>query len=535
MYDILIKNGTIIDGSGENRYEGNIGVKDGKIECVGKCIDKAKKYIDAKGHIICPGFIDCHSHSDFSLLDDNANFGSYLKQGITTEIAGMCGGTVAPITKELLRDSDGPIGMLGLDLNENVIEDFYNKYKDFNSYYNYLEKRKLGTNFAVCIGHSSIRSAVIGPHNRKPTDEELEKMKSHVRIAMESGALGLTTGLIYPPGAYADEDEIVALCEVVAEYGGIYCSHMRSEGDMLIKSIKETINIGRRAGILVNISHIKIAGKNNWGKYKEVIKLIDDANEEGIKVTADMYPYKAGSTALINSLPPKHASEGNIALIKKLKNPEFRAQVKEELFNQTEDFENMIEYCGFDGIVVLNSSIKEMIGKTVEDIAAERNKDVFETYCDIIVETNGSCICGYFMRDDKDIEEIFKHPLVMGGSDGGIESLTFPTFHPRQTGTFPKLLKDFVIEKQLVTLEEAIRKFTSLPANTARFNSKGLLKEGYDADILVIDVDNLDHTSNYINPKGKNKGFKYVIVNGKIVVKDDEFLDINNGRLLKVK
>ena len=418
MLDILIKDGTIVDGTGADRYKGDIGIKDGKIECIGECNTGAKKLINAEGLIVSPGFIDYHSHSDYSLLDEKANFANYLEQGITTEIVGMCGGTTAPASLQDIKDL---LSMLIGKVDEEQAIQLAGHLKDFNSYLKFIEKKQLGTNMAFYIGHGTIRTAVIGPYNRKPTKEEMYEMKKHVRIAMEAGALGLSTGLIYPPGAYADEDELVELCKVVAEYGGSYCSHMRSEGDRLFEAVEEAINIGRRACVPVNISHIKVAGKNNWGKSDQLIELIDKANEKGIKVTADMYPYKAGATNLDSALPPKYASDGQAILIEKIKNSEFRARVKEELFNQTEDYENLIVYSQFDGMQILNAPIKEIIGKTIAEIAKERGKDEFETFCDLIVETNGSCFCAFFMRDDKDINKVFKHPIVMGGTDGGIE------------------------------------------------------------------------------------------------------------------
>lgn len=532
MLDILIKDGTIVNGTGTKRYKGNIGIKDGKIEYIGECNADAKKVIDAEGFIVSPGFIDYHSHSDYSLLDEKVNFANYLEQGITTQIVGMCGGTTAP---SKLQDIKDLFSMLIGEIDEEQAKQLANDLKDFNSYFKSIEKKQLGTNMAFYIGHGTVRTAVIGPYNRKPTEEEMYEMKNHVRIAMEAGALGLSTGLIYPPGAYADEDELVELCKVVAEYGGSYCSHMRSEGDRLFEAVEEAINIGRRACVPVNISHIKVAGKNNWGKSDKLISLIDKANEEGIKVTADMYPYKAGATNLNSAVPPKYASDGQAALLEKMKNPKFRAQVKEELFNQTENYENLIVYCGFDGMQILNSPIKSIIGKTITQIAEERKKDEFETFCDLIIESNGGSFCAFFMRNDKDIDKVFKHPVVMGGTDGGIESKTFPMFHPRHMGTFPKLLKDLVIEKKLVTLEEGIMKFCKLPAETAKLETKGLLKKGYDADVLVFDLESINYTSDYFNPKGKNKGFKYVIVNGQIAVTDDNFTGVYNGRLLRVK
>ena len=531
MLDLIIVNGMIVDGTGSVRYPGSIGIKDGKITEVGKCLENAEQIIDAKGCIVCPGFIDNHSHSDLSFIDERVNFGTVLEQGITTEISGNCGVTVSPTTKAQLRNDLMIWG--AKDRSNGRAEELYLHYKDFSLYMDYLEHKDLATNFAIYVGHGAIRSAVMGSSNKKPTDFEMEKMKEHLRVAMNAGAMGLSTGLIYPPGSYSDEDEIAALCEVVAEYGGIYCTHMRSEGDQIIEALEEAISIGKRAGVKVNISHIKVFGKNNWYKCDKVIDLIETASKEGVSITADMYPYKVSCTFLMSSLPPKYADEGTDELIEKLKDSEIRKSIKEDIFNQRDEFENMVLNCGFDGMLILKSSTSDVEGKTVEQIAKERSQDVFETYCDLIVESNGSCMCGYFMGDSKNMEKLFSNSLIMGGTDGSIVSYSSPVIHPRGTGTFPKLIKDYVKSKPLITLEEAIRKCTSLPAVTAGFSSKGIIKAGYDADIVILDYENLDYTSDYVNPTGKNKGFKYVLVNGKIAVKDDCFLEVYNGRVMR--
>jgi N-acyl-D-amino-acid deacylase len=527
MLDILILNGTIIDGTGRMRYKGNIGVEKGIIKSINDESREAVQVINADGLIVCPGFIDNHSHSDYSVLDKNVNYANCLQQGITTEITGMCGGTPYPFVKGRQLCSAFP----GIH-DENKVDELAKNLKNFSSYIRFLEKKSLGTNMAFYVGHSSIRTAVMGSVVRKPDIEEIGEMKKHIRESMESGALGLSSGLIYPPGAYAETDELVDLCKVVAEYGGSYISHIRSEGNRLLESIEEAINIGRKTGVPVNISHIKVVGQNNWGKASKVMELIDKANAEGLNVTADMYPYKAGATYLISALPPKFASGGYPALLISLKDKEFRLKIKEAIFEQSDTFENLILYCGFDRIIVLDTSNRTLVGKTIEDIANETDNDSFDVFCDLLVDSMGTCFCGFFMRDTKDIDILFKHPMVMAGSDGGSESLRVPVLHPRHTGTFPKMLKDLVIDKQLVTLEEAVRKFCKLPADTQRLNGKGLLKEGYDADILIIDYERVNYTADYINPKGRNTGFKYVLVNGKIAVKDDQYTGTNNGKLI---
>jgi len=532
ILDVLITNGLIVDGSGSPGYRANIGVRNGKIDYIGSTVQDAAETIDASGMTITPGFVDCHSHSDYSVLDHHVNPANCLLQGITTEIAGMCGGTPYPLKSE---DVKGFCAALFGECDENTEKKLAQQTKDFRAFLTAVNKERLGTNMAFYIGHSSIRAAVMGSANRKPGSEEMEHMKEHVRLAMEEGALGLSSGLIYPPGAYADEDEIVKLCKIAAEYGGRYTSHMRNEGDRLLESIKEAISVGRKTGIPVNISHIKVIGSSNWGKATEALRLIDDANSEGLEVTADMYPYTAGATYLVSAIPPKHASEGQSKLIDKLKDSGFRRQLKEELANQAEDYENLVRYCGFDGIQVLRAEDKGAFGKTISDIARERAEDPFDVFCDLIIESKGSCFCAFFIGNCNDMEVFFKHPMVMGGTDGGANAPIFPVLHPRHTAAFPKLIKDFVIDRRLLSLEEAVRKLCGLPAQKVKLKGKGLLREGYDADILVLDYDNLDYTADYINPSGTNRGFRYVLVNGKVAVKDDIYTGLRNGRLLNTR
>ena len=529
MYDLLIKNGKIADGSGDLAcYAADIAIKDGKIVRVGQGLDgETERVIDANGLIVSPGFIDHHSHSDYSMIVDH-NFANMVEQGITTEIVGQCGGTLAPMSYQTLKNMAAMYGHEGEDF-----ETLSEKLKTFDNYVKFLESRDLGDNWAFYAGHSTIRTHVVGYENRPPTKDELEIMKDHVRNAMEAGALGITTGLIYPPGSYADTDEIVELIKVVAEYGGTYCSHMRSEGDTIIESIKEVIEIGERAGVPVNISHFKLLGKKNWHKLEEVFKLIDKARSKGMKIRADMYPYLAGATGLISALPNKFASAGSEKIVENLKNKDFRKTVWEEL-QIGSGFENLIEYCGFDGIMLLTAPVtKELIGKMVTEIAEERRKSPFDTFCDLIMENKGGAMAGYFFRKEEHTTEMFKQPYVMGGTDGGIESSIFPMFHPRHMGTFPQLIRKFVKEQRIFTIEEAVHKLSYIPADMAGLKTKGLIKEDYDADIAIFDLEKLTDHADYINPKAKNEGMKNVIVNGRVVVENDDFIRIHVGKVLR--
>lgn len=527
MLDILIKNGTIINGSGKKRYKGNIGLKDGKIEFIGCCCEKeAKETIDAEGLIVTPGFIDFHSHSDITLLYETRAI-NMLGQGITTELTGHCGMTLAPKVDEVF-------SMIKHYVDDEKYEELGKTSETVAGFLDYIEKSRLGTNVGFFVGHGAVRGKVLGYENRKPAKKELEKMKDIVREAMEAGALGMSTGLIYPPGVYADEDELVELCKVVAEYGGIYASHMRSEGNWIIESVKETIRIGEKAGVSVVISHHKIAGKQNWGKSKETLALVEEANQRGVKVRLDQYPYKAGATGLIDALPPKYAVDGPIKLLEKLKDEKIRKEMKEQLMSSEADFENLIYGCGLDGVLILDARItKDLSGKTIAQIAKELNKDPYDTIFDLIIDNKGEVEAAYFMMDDEDIERIMKHKFVMGGTDSAHVSEKIPAGHPRFTGTFVKILSKYVRDKGIVELEEGIRKLTSLPADIAELKTKGLLKEGYDADIVIFDYENLKANSDFTNPSAPNEGIKYVLVNGKVAVKNDAVTGICAGKVIR--
>ena len=526
MLDILIKDGIIVDGTGEKRYKGNIGIKDDKIVFVGNCCEnKAKETINAEGYIIIPGFIDFHSHGDSTILIET-RAANLLKQGITTEITGHCGISVIPCPDELLKQMKSNIPI--------------EKYKELSiispkaqKVISRIKKSDLGINTAFLVGHGTIRSQVMGYDSRKPNNDEMEKMKNLIRDSMEAGAIGMSTGLIYPPGVYAKEEELTELCKVVAGYGGIYTSHMRSEADLVLDSVKETIRIAENAELPVVISHHKIAGKQNWGKSNETLKLIEEANERGLKVRCDQYPYKASATTLISVLPPNYAADGNTKLMEKLQDEKTRYEMKQLLMSNQVDFENLVHGSGFDGILIVQAqATRELCGKTIAQIAKELNKDPYDTIFDMLIENEGDVFAVYFEIGEEDIERIMAHKFTMGGTDSNYVNEQFPALHPRYTGTFIKILSEYIRDKKLVTLEEGIRKLTSMPADMARFKTKGMIKEGYDADLVILDYEKLKANSDFINPSAPNEGVKYVLVNGKIAVKDDTITGICAGKVI---
>lgn len=526
MYDLLIKNGFIVDGTGMKGFNGSVGIKGGKIEFVGDYdSSEAETIIDAEGLTITPGFIDCHSHSDFNFFFESRAINK-LQQGITTEITGHCGVSIIPVTDKFLKEAKSLIDT-----------DEYNELvkisKNTKRVIEHLKGKQLGTNISLLCAHGNIRSEIMGYENRKPTEKELNKMKDLVRECMEAGAIGMSTGLIYPPGVYAEEEEIIELCKVVAEYDGIYATHMRNESEFVIESVEEAIRVAEFTGITVIISHHKIAGKSNWGKSLETLKLVEKANERGLNVGIDQYPYEAGATDLINALPPKYAIDGKESLLKKLKDNVIRNEIKEMMSTEHSDFENLVLGAGFNGVLIVGASATpEFEGKTLDEIAKDLNKDPYDALFDLLVENNGSVGALYFLMGDEDIERIMTNKLTMGGTDYSYISEKLPAAHPRGTGTFVKIISEYIRDKKITTLEEGIRKLTSAATNLVGLRSKGILKKGYDADIVIFDYENLRAESDYKTPSAPNHGVKYVIINGQIVVKDDNVTGVYSGKLI---
>ena len=407
------------------------------------------------------------------------------------------------------------------------------EYTTFGRYLDQVEKLKLGPNMAFYVGQRTIRIAVMGFENRRATNEEMRKMKDLVREAMESGAVGMSTGLIYPPGVYTPKDELVELCKVVAEYGGVYASHIRNESHDVLNAVSEAIDIGRQAGTPVIISHHKVAGKKNWGKSVETLELIDRANREGIEVSLDQYPYKAGSSLLSATIPPQYHVGGVQKLIENLKDRENWESIKKDIMDDSSKWENFVLHCGMDGILVPSAKqTPEVEGKSIKEYADKKGIDPFEALFTVLVENEGAALAAYFMADDEDIERIMGHPYTMIATDGILAGPGVKA-HPRCTGTFPRVLGRYVREKKVLRLEEAIRKMTSLPALKLGLKNKGLIKEGLDADLVIFDPNTIIDRADYMNPDGTNLGIKYVIVNGRVALKDNQNTGTAAGNVVR--
>jgi len=534
--DILIKNGRIIDGTGNPAYIGNIMIEKGKISHIvsnsqiGTSLGDVK-VIDCKGTmVVAPGFIDTHGHENYYIFHDR-DITPKLMQGVTTIIHGNCGFSPAPIQMDTyaeLMDYQS-FGLSGISL-----PDGWSDMDSFKKYLDKVEHIKPTQHFGTFVGHGTIRIAAMGFAGRKPDNIEMERMKTYLKEAMESGAMGLSTGLLYAPGSFADTEELIELCKIVAEYDGVYATHMRDESKGIVESIIESIEIARRSGVRLLISHLKVATFEYEELLTRVFHLIDEGVKEGIRIGIDQYPYNAGATVLSALLPGKYLSGGNEKLLELLQDQRMREQIKTEILDETIPWDNIILESGFNNIII--SSMPESIGvegKTLELIGNERKQDPFETLFDLIVENKGQGLCIMFYTEQDCVDKIFQYPLTMVGSDGDIhvgENLC----HPRTYGTFPRVLGRFCREKNLVSLEETIHKMTGIPAGFLGLQGKGRIDEGYDADLTIFDAEKIMDRADYADPRKPNEGIFHVIINGELVLENGKRTSAHGmGQLLK--
>lgn len=530
MLDILLRNVKIVDGTKAPTYLGNVGVENGKI--VLNNINEnteAKCIVDGTGLYLMPGFIDAHSHGDGIY---GTSFGRECKinQGITTEITGQCGSSMFPVRAEHSGELKKLMELLCRDFPEE-----YETFTSFEKYADHIDRNvELGPNAKQLIGHGSLRMAVMGYQNRKCTSEELNQMKAYVREAMEHGALGLSSGLIYSPSCFSDTEEIISLCEVVAEYGGIYATHMRNESKDVVKSVEETLFVGREANVPVFISHHKVQGRPYWGQSTKTLALIDEAVANGQVVTIDVYPYLASMTSLNAIIPPKYFGKNLDGLTEILRNPEMRKQIRREIEDSSTDFENQYINCGgFDNIQIASlKKTPKYDGMTIAEAAALEGKDPFDHLFDMLVENNciGSAI--YFSMSDEDLCNIFKNENTVIGTDG-LYSFRGQKAHPRAWASFPHAINHFVKEKNVVSLEEMVHKITLLPAQRCYINNKGAIKDGWDADLVLVNYDTLRDVANYQKGDALCEGIECVVIDGQIVYRDKQMTGCYTGKLIR--
>jgi dihydroorotase/N-acyl-D-amino-acid deacylase len=529
-YDIIVRNGRIIDGSGNPWYSGDIAIQGDLIAAIGK-LDHAtaKRAIDASGMVVAPGFIDMLGQSETALLIDNRAI-SKLSQGITTEITGE-GGSIAP-------QDDFTLAALLPSL-----EPYHLKvdWTDLNGYFRRLESNGTPINLGTYVGAAQVREAVLGDVNRAPTAEELEKMKTLVAQAMQQGAFGISTALIYPPGHYAKTEELIELAKVAAQYGGVYASHMRSEGQSETAAIQEALRIGREAHLPVEIFHLKVSGKTRWGGMKNVVATIQAARDAGQDVSADMYPYVAGATALASAIPPWVADGGLNKLLERLQDPAIRARIKSEMGADHPDWENLyFDSGGASGVMVasvFNKDLKQFTGMTVAQIAAAQKKDPLDALFDFILADKGQTGALYFIASEDDLQTGLKQPWTSIGLDANEMPLDGPLYephaHPRTFGSMPRFLGHYVRDLHLLPLEQAIRKITSLPAQREHLTNRGLLKEGFFADITIFDPATIIDKATYQQPTQLSQGVKYVFVNGQLAFEDGKLTGATPGKALR--
>lgn len=534
-FDLIIKNGKIIDGAGNPWYYGDVGVKDGKIKVISRLGDNAKKIIDAKGLFVAPGFVDAHSHGDYNTLVYR-QMENVMHQGITTVVAGQCGASPAPLS-DLVREESQKFS--DAQLPEGISLEL-----DWTSFDDYLKKEEeggLGVNAAHLVGHGAIRASAMGSGAQDPTEDELQKMREYMAEAMESGAYGLSTGLIYPPDIYAKTEHIIEVAKVAAEHGGIYDSHIRGEGKTLMAALEEAIRIGEEAGLPVQISHHKIASSTLWGSSVKTMQMFEDARARGLDVTVDQYPYIAGSTSLMTLLPPWAHDGGTEKALERLHDPELRAKMKKDIEDGIDGWENFAKELGWSNVVVssvITEENKPIEGKNLTEIKEHRGADdEFHALWEVLLEEEGSAGMIIFYGDEEDVKYIMKHPLHMVGTDAGCCTVEGPFCrgkpHPRHYGTYPKILGKYVREEKVISWEEAVRKMTSFPAQRFGILDRGLLRPGMCADITIFDPETVIDKATYQDPHNFPEGIPYVIVNGEIAVDNGKYTGVLAGKTLR--
>ncbi len=529
-FDVIIRNAVVVDGTNSPWFKADVGILNGRIDFVGKIPLEAtgKEEVDAKGKVLCPGFIDGHTHADFVLLQDPLML-SKLKQGVTTQIIGQCGISPAPVTDDKVEMLDQYVGFFkgGTTLDWT--------WRSFGGWLDKLETLSLGTNIGACVGQGTVRLAVMGFENRQPTQDEMEKMRAYVEEAIDSGAFGLTSGLIYPPGVYSSHEELCALTTALKKKNALYLSHMRSESGAVVESVMETIDIGHKNDIPVQISHHKAAGKMYWGLVQTTLQKVDEARANGVDVTLDLYPYDYSSTTLRAILPAWIQEGGLQKLNERLADPSVRKQVMGEIKTDVSwDNYYLLGGCS-EGITLLYTpKTPECEGKTLSEVGKLMGKSPIEAAFDIIVANGGSDTVCYNAMSEDDVQYVMKHPAAMFVSDS-IFGASGGKSHPRTFGTNPRVLCKYVREEKVLTIEQAVWKMTGFPAARYGLQTKGIIREGMDADIVIFDPETVRDKATIENPQQDPEGIEYVFVNGVKTVEKGVCTGKTAGRVLRKK
>jgi dihydroorotase/N-acyl-D-amino-acid deacylase len=534
-FDLVIAHGRIVDGTGSPWYSGDVGIRDGRIAAIGNLENSPRKRtIDAQGKVVAPGFIDMLGQSELTILVD-PRLPSKIYQGITTEITGE-GNSAAPLNDTMLAADRA-----GYE-HYHLAPDWQN----FRQYFARIEKQGMGINLASYVGATSVRRMVLGDADVQPTTAQLERMKVLVRDAMRDGAVGLSTALQYAPAPYAKTPELIALASVAAQFGGIYATHMRSEGDQVLESIDEAARIGREAHIPVEIWHLKAAGKTNWGKMPQLVARIDQARASGVDISANTYAYTAWFNTFSAFVPPWAHDGGDAKLVERLKDPAVRARIRKDMLTAGKDSAGEVwdnewqEVPGPEGIqiaVVQNPELLPLQGKRLSDVAALWKEDPIDALCDLLIKDKAFTSVAVFGMSEPDVVLALKQPWVSidndssGTSPDGLLGQEHP--HPRAYGTFPRILRKYVREENQLSLPDAIRKFSALPAQRLRLTDRGVLKQNMWADVVVFDPEKITDRATFENPNQFSEGMEYVLVNGVPVIDEGKMTGALPGKVLR--
>jgi N-acyl-D-amino-acid deacylase len=528
VLDLKIEGATVIDGTGAAGSRADVGIRDDVIVAVGDLSrEPASSNLWAAGRVLAPGFIDMHSHSDWRLWE-NRRAESKIRQGVTTEVVGNCGFSPAPVSTEFLEDLRGyalylPKGM-----------DF--EWRTVGEYLRAFDAEGTALNVVQLVGHGTLRIATMGFARRAPDQKELTRMQRLMADAMEDGAWGLSTGLIYAPGSYAATEEIVEIARVAGRHRGFYASHIRGEGATLLDAVREAIRVGREGDLPVQVSHVKAAGRPNWGRVADALALIDAARAEGLDVTGDVYPYTASSTTLRTLLPDWALEGGVAAMLKRLGDPEVRARIRSELEAPVTG-QSLLDRIGWENIMIAYCATrKDAEGRRLSEVGAARGMHPLDAALELIVDEAGKAYMILFQLAEADVRRALVHPMVMIGSDGsslapyGVLGAGKP--HPRSYGTFPRVLGEYARDQHVLSLAEAIHKMTGLPARRLGLRDRGVIRVGAKADLVVFDPKRVADQATYEEPHRYPVGIEHVIVNGRLVIKDGEHTGSLPGRLL---
>lgn len=529
-YDLIIRNGQIYDGSGEASYSADIAINADTIAAIGNLEDATgTKEVDAEGMAVAPGFINMLSWATESLIEDGRGL-SDIKQGVTLEIFGE-GWSMGPLNESMKTESKNSQSDIKYDIEWTTLEE----------YLEYLTRRGISPNVASFIGATTVRIHELGYEDRAPTPEELENMKQLVREAMQDGALGVGSSLIYAPAFYADTDELIELSKAASEYDGMYISHMRSEGNRLLESLDELITIAREADVPAESYHLKMAGKKNWDKFDDVVHKIDSARNAGLQITTDMYTYTAGATGLDAAMPPWVQEGGFGDWRERLMDPEIRQKVAEEMTTPTDDWENLLVSAGTPANVLLvgfrTDSLRYLTGKSLAEVAKMRGATPEETAMDLVVQDSSRVGTVYFLMSEENVQKQIALPWMSFGSDAGAPApegvFLNSNPHPRAYGNFARLLGTYVREEQVIPLEEAIHKLTALPASNLKIQKRGALQPGYYADVVIFDPKTIQDHATFEEPHQLATGVEYVWVNGEQVLKEGKHTGATPGRVVR--